>query len=64
MQDKIFGCKSAAVYNKWHDRFISFLSENDHQENLESILNYFTEKSTLYAVSTLWQAVRGIFGHE
>ena len=56
MQDKIFNCKSSAIYNKWHDRFVNFFTENKLSENLESVLQFFNEISKSYAASTLWQA--------
>ena len=56
MQNKIFNCKSSGVYNKWHDKFIKYINENNYPESFESILNFFNEIASSFAVSTLWQA--------
>ena len=56
MKDKIFKCKSVAVYEKWHEKFINFISENNHPETLKSVLLFFNHISKFYAPSTLWQA--------
>lgn len=56
MQDKIFDCKSASVYENWHKKFKEFIEQEDLPENFESILKYFTDISSKYSPSTLWQA--------
>jgi len=55
MEDRIFSCKSVAIYEKWHQKFINFISEKDLPENLESIMCFFNEISSSYSPSTLWQ---------
>ena len=56
MKDKIFECKSMAIYNKWQERFSKFVNDNNREENLESIYAFFDKMSESYAASTLWQA--------
>ena len=55
MEDRIFSCKSVAIYEKWHQKFINFIAEKDLPENLESIMCFFNEISSSYSPSTLWQ---------
>ena len=55
MEDRIFSCKSVAIYEKWHQKFINFIAEKDLPENVESIMCFFNEISSSYSPSTLWQ---------
>ncbi|OAF64577.1 hypothetical protein A3Q56_07695 [Intoshia linei] len=48
--------KSIKVYEKWHRKFLIFISENKLPETLDSIIKYFIEISKIYSTSTLWQA--------
>ena len=56
MQDKIFNCKSVAIYRKWQEKFIEYIQEHDLSEDVNSMLSFFTELAKSYAPSTLWQA--------
>ena len=56
IQDKVFNCKSVHVYERWHDKFINFISNTQHSENFESVLLFFNDISKSYSPSTLWQA--------
>ena len=44
MKDKIFECKSMAIYNKWQERFSKFVNDNNREGNLESIYAFFLIK--------------------
>ena len=47
MEDRIFSRKSVAIYEKWHQKFINFISEKDLPENLESIVRFSTKSPVL-----------------
>ena len=52
IKNKVFQCKSVAVYEKWHNLFLKFLKETDRSENFESIVVYFNKLSESYAPSS------------
>lgn len=55
IKDKVFSCKSIEVYNKWHQKFIEFIKQQNLTESMESVLKFFDDLAPNYAPSSLWQ---------
>jgi hypothetical protein len=52
--------KSKATYQKWYEKFTTFLKKNNYDTSTENYQKFFSSLSEEYSGKTLWVAYSGI----